>query len=124
MKFYENRSSYAWALKINRSKAEIEIKAQEIWMEQDFKMGLVHLFDIYWPYQKPKILLNYVNCVTFRFIRYIISQIKVIHDETINYILSYLMNDEIILDYSSLFNKIYCPDNPDNVRERFQRIKN
>jgi len=74
-------------------------------MEQDSKMVLVHIFRIHWPYNKPKILLNYVNHVTFRFIEYTISQIEVIHEDTMNYLLSSLANDELILDYSSLFRK-------------------
>ena len=80
-------------------------------------MGLVHLFHMHWPHNKFKILLNYVNCITFRFIKHTISQIEVIHEDIINCLLSSLVKTKVILDYSSLFSNTYCPDNFDNVRE-------
>lgn len=86
-------------------------------MEQDYEMGLIHLFCIHYPYKKPKILLNYVNCI--RFIGHTISYIEVIHEDTMNYLLPSFTNNELILDYSSLYSNTYYPNNLDNARESF-----
>jgi len=44
LRYYENQTSNAWTLRVNGSKALIKIEAQEIWMEQDFEIGLTHIF--------------------------------------------------------------------------------
>jgi len=40
-----------------------------------------------------------------------------------NYLLPSLTNNELILDYSSLFSRTYFPDNPLSVKERFVQVK-
>lgn len=44
MKYYENQTSNVWSFKINDLKALIEVEVQEMWMEHEFEMGLLHIF--------------------------------------------------------------------------------
>lgn len=104
---------------MNYLKGLIEIKAQEIWMEHDSEMGLLHLFRIHWPYNKPRVLLNCVNYVNFKVIGHTIFKIEVIYEDTLSYLLPSFKNDELIVDHSLLFSKTYCPNNPFGMRGRF-----
>ena len=47
MKYYENRTSNSWIIKMNDLKVIIEVEAQEIWMEQESKISSLHLFQLY-----------------------------------------------------------------------------
>lgn len=48
---------------------------------------------------------------------------KVIHEDTMAYILPSLKNNKIVFDYNSLFRKTCCVNNPMNVKEQFRLIK-
>lgn len=67
MKYYKNYNSNAWSLRIKDIQVTIQIEVQETWMEHDFEMISLHLFQIHWPYDQPKALLTYVDYVTFKF---------------------------------------------------------
>lgn len=59
MKYFKNRTSNTWELKINGSKVTIEVKAKEMWMEQEYGISSLQWFHLHWPYYKLKILIDY-----------------------------------------------------------------
>jgi len=69
-KFFETCASNAWEIKISYLKVVIEIKAQEIWMEQESKMSLIQWFHLYWPNDKPNIVIDYIEDVHIKFMGY------------------------------------------------------
>jgi len=67
MSYFNDRNSEAWTLRLNGYKVTIEINAKEMWMESELEMSLIHLLRVHWPYQRPKISLNYVDHVNIKY---------------------------------------------------------
>lgn len=115
-KFFEAHMSNAQEIKISDLKVPIEIKAQEMWIEHEYEMSLVQLFHLHQPNNKPKIMLDCVEFVHFKFMDYPIISTSTIFNQVLVYLALHLPNDEIVYDYSSLFSNSYCPNNPTNQK--------
>jgi len=115
-KFFETCTSNAWEINISGLKVAIEIKTQEMWMEQESKMSLIQWFHLHWPSDKAKIVIDCVEDVNLKFMGYPLIFTSVISNQVFSYFALYFLNDELIYIYSALFSNSYCLNNPLNVK--------
>lgn len=91
-----------------------------MWMKLEYEMSLIYLFHIHLPYQRSKILSNYVDHVNIKYWERIISFTNVFNDLVIKYNTSTIMNNDIIYHYTSFFIETCCADNILNVRPKLE----
>jgi len=115
MNYFENRKSNAWELKTNGSKVVIEVKAQEIWMEQESKISSLQWFHLHWLYDKPKVLIDCIEDVNMKFMGCSFTLTSVISNQVLSYLMPSFINDEIVYNYNSLFSNNYYVNNPINI---------
>lgn len=72
-------------------------------------------------YEKPKILLNYVEHTSIKYLERFISLTNVVSELIIKYNTFTVINDKIIYDYSSFFSKTCCMDNIFNMKPRLEK---
>lgn len=105
---------------MNNIKVTIELQAKDIWMKTESLTNWIHLFCLRWPYERPRILLNYVDHMTLQCCGRLISITEVINDLVLDNNTYLILHNKIIYDYSSLFSKNYYVNNTINVKPRFQ----
>jgi len=113
--FYDKRQSYCWDVKVNRYKATIYIRVLELSCSPNLEFNLMIYFCLLWPMDKPKLIVDCNQNMTFKYQEQVISTTQIIKSEHLDYCILKIYHNQVVLDYSFFFNSMNCIFNPKEV---------